>query len=198
MKKLLFVVLMIFSLSLVGCSSNTEEKSGDNESVSVDKGLVNVEFTLPASFFEGENMDEVIKTAKEEGVKEVTQNEDGSVTYKMSKSEHKKIMGEMEEEIVSYIEELKTGDDYTTINDVEYNKSFDEFTIVVASEEEYSNAFDSIAVFGLGIQGTYYQVFDGTNIDDVKVTIHLKDESTSEVFHTTVYPDDFENLDEAE
>lgn len=40
-------------------------------SVEVDKGLFNVEGTLPASLFEGEDIDSAIKEAKAEGVKEV-------------------------------------------------------------------------------------------------------------------------------
>ena len=64
----------------------------------MDKGLLNVEVTLPASMFEGEDMDSSIAEAEKEGIK-VTRNDDGSATYKMSKGKHKEMMKEMEAEL---------------------------------------------------------------------------------------------------
>ncbi|MDM5205936.1 MULTISPECIES: hypothetical protein [Cytobacillus] len=204
MKKLscLLVLVVIF---LVACSNesaegekSTDQKQEEKEgAVNVDKGLLNVELTLPASFFEGEDIDTVIAEAKKEGVSEVTKNEDGSLTYKMPKSEHKKMMTEMGTSITDSIEEMKSSEDYVSIKDVTHNKSFTEFTLLV-DKESYENSMDGFAIFGLGLQGSMYQMFNGANPEDYKVTVSVKDKATEEVFDEVIYPDALEEMGETE
>ncbi|MCA1029198.1 hypothetical protein LCM23_24605 [Cytobacillus kochii] len=198
----LLVLLVIF---LVACSNesaegekSTDQKQEEKEgAVNVDKGLLNVELTLPASFFEGEDIDTVIAEAKKERVSEVTKNEDGSLTYKMPKSEHKKMMAEMGTSITDSIEEMKSSEDYVSIKDVTHNKSFTEFTLLV-DKESYENSMDGFAIFGLGLQGSMYQMFNGANPEDYKVTVSVKDEATEEVFDEVIYPDALEEMGETE
>ncbi|KYG91894.1 hypothetical protein [Metasolibacillus sp. FSL K6-0083] len=149
----------------------------------------NVEIKLPASFLEGQNVEDVIANAKEEGISEVTKNEDGSLTYKMSKDKHKEMMQELEDGILESIEEIKSTDNFPSIKDVDYDKKYTEFTLTV-EKEKFEGSFDAIASFGLAIAGMYHQIFSGANAEDYKVTIHYKDEANGEIFDTTVYPDD--------
>ena len=195
MKKYKLFFLLVLSFALVACSSSKEEKE-NTESVDVDKGLVNVEVTLPATFFEDTDMETLKENAKEDGIKEVTVNEDGSVTYKMTKSQHKKMMKEMEETLIETIKEMENNEEYPSIKTVEYNNAFTEYTIVV-NQEAYENSMDGFAIFGLAFQSMFYQLFDGVSEDDYKATFQLKDETTSKVFDTIVYPDDIET-DETE
>ncbi|MBT2680725.1 hypothetical protein J7E38_17075 [Bacillus sp. ISL-35] len=208
MKKRSIVLLLTLSALLAACSSEgkvsesatkTEQtakedkaKAEDEGSVEVDKGLFNVEVTLPASMFEGEDIDSTIEEAKAEGVKEVIKNDDGSVTYKMSKSKHKEMMKELETGIKESLEEMKTSGDFASIKDVTHNKSFSEFTLEV-DKATYENSMDGFAVFGLGISGAYYQLFNGADQDDYKVTINVKDQATGEEFDQIVFPDDMED-----
>ncbi|MEH6941053.1 hypothetical protein [Bacillus sp. JJ722] len=194
MKSVKILLLLLLSISLVACSSNDDEKKEkkeNNDAVEVDKGLLNVDVTLPAAFFEGEDIDTTIAQAKKDGVKEVIKNEDGSLTYKMSKSHHKKVMKEMEKTVKDSIKELETNKDLASIKRVETNKSFSEFTIVV-NQADYENSMDGFAILGIAMQSMVYQLFDGVKPDDYKATIHLKDEATSKVFDTIVYPDALE------
>ena len=55
------------------------------DSISVDENLITVEVTMPAAFFEDETPEEIQANAKEQGVISCTINDDGSVTYKMTK-----------------------------------------------------------------------------------------------------------------
>lgn len=205
---MLLVLLITFlaACSSDGSADNTnesnktiEQKQDETEEkgVNVDKGLLNVEVTLPAAFFEGQDIEEVIAEAEEEGVKEVTKNEDGSLTYKMSKSEHKKMISEMGTSITKTIEDMKNSGDYVSIKEITYNDSFSEFTLVV-DKESFENSFDGFAVFGLGIQGSMYQLFNGANPENYQVTISVKDEATQEVFSEVVYPDALEEMEETE
>lgn len=201
LKKLYLSLLTV--LLLTACGSKEENKSdvnglqtseADSESkkegsLEVDKNLLSVEVTIPASMIQSENIDQVIADAKAEGIEEATQNSDGSVTYKMSKSKHKEMIKEMEGKLKSSIEEMKTSEDLTSIKDITHNKSFSEYTMIV-DREAYENSFDGFAAFGLGLSGMMYQLFDGVKPDNYKVTIEVKDESTGEVFDTSTYPDD--------
>lgn len=203
MKKILILPLtLLFSILLVACGQDKESESGkksDNadraaeetkdESFKVDKGLLNVEVTIPASLFEGQEIDSVITEVKKERIKEVIKNDDGSVTYKMSKSVHKEMMKEMEKDILETIEEIKTSKDFASIKDVSYNKSFTEFTLTV-NKEQFENSFDAMASMGLALTGMYYQLFSGVDSEKFKVTVIFKDESNGEVINTIVYPDD--------
>jgi hypothetical protein len=169
-------------------NATTDSKTEKDESVGVDKGIFNVEVTLPASFFEGEDIDQAIADAKADGIKEATKNADGSVTYKMSKEKHKEMMSEMEVGVKESMDEL-VSEDYPSIREVSANKNYSTFTLTV-DKAAYEGSFDGFASMGLGMMGMYYQVFDGAESDDVKVEINVQDESTKEVFDTIIFPDD--------
>jgi len=204
MKKILIAVLIAVVFIVSACSasndSNKEEKPDEKKTeesggeLEVDKGILSVEVTIPATFMEGEDIDNVVAEAKKDGIKDVTKNEDGSVTYKMSKAEHKKLMKEMKTNVTTYVDEIINDDDFASIQDIKHNGSFSEFTVVV-DKAAYENSFDGFATLGLAMSGMYYQAFDGTNADKLNVTVHSKDASTGEVFGTTVYPDALEELE---
>lgn len=207
LKKLIaFLIVLVFIVSACGTNETSNEKETEKEtengkvekaesqSVNVDKGLINVEVTLPATFFEDQDINEVIASAKEEGFDEATANEDGSVTYKMSKAKHKEMMDEIKTGILETVEETKNSEDYVSIKDITHNDTFSEFTLVV-DKAAYENSFDGFAAFGLGMSGAYYQIFNGVSTEDYKVQISIKDEASGEVFDTIVYPDALEELE---
>ncbi|MER2090915.1 MAG: hypothetical protein ABS920_14345 [Sporosarcina sp.] len=136
----------------------------------------------------------MIAEAQEDGIKNVTKNEDGSVTYKMSKAEHKKMMKEMKTKVTNYVDEIVDDEDFTSIQDITHNGTFSEFTVVV-DKAAFENSFDGFATLGLAMSGMYYQAFDGKNADKLNVTVHTKDASTGEVFGTAVYPDALEEME---
>jgi hypothetical protein len=207
MKKILFAILISVLFILTACSTSndankevikekpdgkkTEETGGTLE---VDKGLLSVEITIPSTLMEGEDIDNVVAEAKKDGIKDVTKNEDGSVTYKMSKAQHKKMMKEMKTNVTTYVDEIVNDEDFASIQDIKHNGSFSEFTVVV-DKAAFENSFDGFATLGLGMSGMYYQAFDGTSGDKLNVTVYTKDASTGEVFSTVVYPDALEEME---
>ncbi|AYV68070.1 MULTISPECIES: hypothetical protein [Niallia] len=197
MRKFTYAFLAVCMILLVACSADKDKKENtdnnkqaDEQKMNVDKGLSNVEITLPASLFEGEDIDSVIADVEKEGIK-VTKNEDGSLTYKMSKAKHKEMMKEMEASLEESIKEIKESDDYVSIKDITHNKAFSEFTLVV-DKKKYEDSMDSFAIFTLGITGMMYQVYSGVDPDDYQVKILTKDEATKDVLDETIYPDDLE------
>ncbi|WP_035507186.1 hypothetical protein [Halobacillus karajensis] len=211
MKKQMMAMFLILTLFLLAaCSSEgeskgkneetsanakeTEQESNEKESVDVDKGLMNVEVTLPESMFEGESIENLKAEAEEEGIKKVTQNEDGTITYKMSKSTHKELMNELETNLKDTIQETEKSEDYSSIKEVVHNKDFSVFTMVV-NQSDYENSMDGFATMTLGMSGLMYQLFDGAEAEDYSVTIKIEDEETGETFDEVVYPDAMEDTE---
>lgn len=191
-KYLLVTIIMLLSVVAVACGkddSESAENGTKGEKVEIDKGLLNVEITLPASMFEGQDAETVIAEAKEEGVDKVVSNNDGSFTYKMSKAKHKELLEDMKATVLEGIEETKSSENFASVEDVTYNKDFTEFTMIV-DKAKFENSFDGFAAMGLGISGLYYQMFNGVKEDDVKATITIEDKDSGETIDTVVYPDD--------
>lgn len=205
MKKLVLLSVVLLSLGvLTACggeeetaattketTNQIEKKEENKETIEVEKNLLSVEVTLPPSMFEGQDINEVISEAKADGVKEVTKNEDGSLTYKMDKSTHKKIMDEAEKGILDYVDQVKNSEDFVSIHDIKHNKDFSEFTIIV-DQAKYENSLDGFAALGFAMTGLYYQLFDGVDPEDYEVTLSFENKDTGEVFESIVYPDAFE------
>ncbi len=175
-RKWMLPFLLLLGALMAACSED-QEKGGD------------VEVTIPALFFEGQDIDSVISKAKNSGIKEVIKNDDGSLTYKMAKPEHEEMMKGLKEGILANVDEIKTSDDFKSVKDITYNKSFSEFTLSV-NKEEFESSLDTMAAVGLALTGMYYQLFNGADVENYKVTVIYKDASSGEVFNTIVYPDD--------
>lgn len=213
MKKL--AVLLLSSALILGACSNEEEvedknvetedatassetKEAEKKSeggVDVDKGLFNVEVTLPAAFFEGEDTETVIADAKKQGIEEATLNEDGSVTYKMSKSKHEELMAELAKSVEETKTDIVESGDFPSVQKVETNKDYNKFTVSV-DRAAFENSMDGFATMSLGLVGSYYQAFNGIDAVDMKVEIELEDAAAGEVFNTIVYPKALEEMGE--
>lgn len=185
------IALLSIVLFLTACGSNDEKKETEQpkgEKVEVDKGLLNVEVTLPASFFEDTTEEEIKATGEEQGFKEATLNEDGSVTYKMTKAKHDELMDEMKKQVASTVEEIVNSEDYPSIQEISYNQDFSEFDLTV-NKEEFENSLSGIGILGIALSSLYYGAFEGRKEEDLKATFNLIDTDTNEVYDTIVYPD---------
>lgn len=174
-------------------SEDRDNEENNNEGVEVDKKLVNVEITLPATLLElDENeeidIDEMKEEAKENGIKDVELNDNNSVTYTMSKSTHRELLAEMEKEVEETIEETIDSEDFSSIKDIKANKNYDKYEVLV-DKEAYENSFDGFGILGVAFTSMYYQLFEGVNPEDYEVIIELEDEESGEIFDTIVYPD---------
>lgn len=191
MKKLA-VGMLVLALLLAGCSSSdssgkADTKKDEKDEKVVKKGLLNVEITMPAEFVEGQDVDKMIKEAKEEGVKEVKKNDDGSLTYVMSKADHRKMMKEMKTNLEESIDEAKDG--FDSIEDITYNKDFTEFTLLATDKASFNESMDALASFSVGVAGMLYHIFDGEDRDKIQIKVMIKDKSTGEQIDEMIYPD---------
>jgi len=179
MKKTIFFALsIIICLSLAGCggSSNDAQQNteGDSEneetqSIEVDEGLLNVEIIVPADFLEeGTTQEALDETAKEEGIKSITLNDDGSATYIMSKSKHDEMMAGIRESIDESMAEMIDPETYPTFVEVTSNDDYTHFTVKLSTNEV--GISESVSVLGFYVLGGLYNAFNGTPVDDVTVS----------------------------
>lgn len=208
-KPLGLLLCVLLSIQMTACAGNPDPAStpsskpiqSDSASslssvaengIDVDKGLLDVTITFPASMFEGSDFDDIKKQANEQGIKNVTQNSDGSITYKMSKADHKRLMKETKETTVKALNEYKESKDYESITDVTYNDDFSEIHFS-AEKEKYENSMDAFVALGAGLQGMFYQVLDGKKQDEISVKVDFIDAKTGEVIDSAIYPDAFKD-----
>ncbi|HAU36010.1 MAG TPA: hypothetical protein DCW76_17465, partial [Lysinibacillus sp.] len=98
------------------------------------------------------------------------------------------MMKGLKEGILANVDEIKASDDFKSVKDITYNKSFSEFTVSV-NKKEFESSLDTMASVGLALTGMYYQLFNGADVENYKVTVIFNDESSGEVINTMVYPD---------
>lgn len=202
-KKILTLVLALaMSLSLCACGgksggeapAESEEPdavaSPDGESegsgIQVDEGLLSVEITIPASFFEEKTEDEIKADAEENGFTGCTVNEDGSVTYKMSKARHREMMDGMKASLEEQIEALVNGEEAVqSFQKIEYSEDFSEFDVYV--DPAAYTSWDSLYVMFFYLSGVYYQAFDGKDAEDIDVVVEFIDSVSNEVLESASY-----------
>ncbi len=135
--------------------------------VEVDQGLFNVEIVLPKQFADSVTDEELEKAKKEKQFKTAKRNEDGSITYVMTKSQHKEMMGELKKGMMESIQEMVGSEDYPGIIAIEANSDFTKFTVMTKSEELTMN--ESFSVLAFYMYGGMYGIFNGTPADNIQV-----------------------------
>jgi hypothetical protein len=78
-----------------------------DDGISVDKNLFSVDVTIPASFYEDQKLSqaELDADAAKKGYGKAKLNSDGSVSFRMSKAQHKAALDDMKKSVDDYIQE---------------------------------------------------------------------------------------------
>lgn len=206
--KLYLTLAMTLLLVLAACAggnndadaktNEAKENDASNEEagqgVEVEKGLMNVEITIPTELF-GDELEDIEKDLEENWDGKIVKRDEDAITVKMSKKEHTAMLKEFKEDIETGYQELIDDEEFASIKDIQANKDFTSIKMIV-DQEGFENSFDSFSILTVGISSMFYQVFDGNDIEKQKITIQVADEATGEVFHETVYPDALEEMNE--
>ena len=187
-KVLSFLLACALMLSLAACggSSNQNSDTGNSSAVKVDESLFNVDVTLAASFFDDMTEDEIKEKAKENGYLSCKINEDGSVTYTMTKKKHTEMLNQLKDNLDELISGYLNGDNkVSSFVDIQHNEDFSEVNIYVDSSQYTS--WDSLYAMSFYIAGAYYQAYSGVSADDVDVVVNFVDDSTQEILNTASY-----------
>lgn len=194
MKKKLVAMLLVgaMALSFTACGSSpksgsnsatsTDQSSDDGEELKAEKNLLNVEVTLPASLVkDGEA--ELDEEAKEAGVKEITKNEDGSITMKMTKEAHKELLGSIKESVDESNEEIIADkENYPSIESITYNDDLTEFTVDVDGAS--FNGIESFIAIAFYMEGNIYQALNAVPEDEINTTVNFVDKDSGEVINS--------------
>ena len=135
--------------------------------VDVDKGVFNVTITVPKDFIGDTTQEKLDESAKEKGYKSATLNDDGSVTYVMTKAQHEEMLSGIRESIDKSLSAMIGSDDYPNITNVEHNDNYTSFTITTKNEEP--DLTESFSVMALYMFGGMYGIFAGEEVDNVHV-----------------------------
>ncbi len=169
-------------------ATETTDKNDSDDGISVNKGMLSVEIVLPSTFFQDKTEDEVVSTAKENGI-DAKKNDDGSYTYKMSKSKYSELLDTTKESINEYLSEIPNSGNFESIKKVESDEEYENFKIYV-DKDKYENSFDSFVEMGLYMQSAYYHDFKGDIPDKFQVHFTIIDNSNNSEISTDVYPTD--------
>ncbi|MBH0052752.1 MULTISPECIES: hypothetical protein [unclassified Salinibacterium] len=172
-----------------GASNDPEPSSSAEGGIAVEEKFLDVVVTLPASFFEDMNAEEIQTSAEESGYKAVV-NDDGSVEYTIPKSVHAELIAEMASGIDDSIAETLSTE--ASIEEITHDDKFATFAMTVdraAFEDSFSAQF---IPFSLGLQAMLFQSFDGISLDDRRVVVTYIDSASGEEFDTYELPDALE------
>ena len=207
-----FILLLITALSLNLCACGnkkaeeapsvpaaTEEISDENlaeldsaldqiSDIEVDKNLFSVEITFPKDFV-GEDItqEKIDEGVKENGWKSGTLNEDGSVTYVMTKAQHQELLDTTRDSLNQSLVDLINDGTYPSLTKIEANDDFTEFTVYCKSEDI---GLAYMVVLNLYAEGGMYGIVSGDKPDNIHVD--FVDEQTGNVFDKA----DSKNMDE--
>lgn len=177
MKKKFLAALLcaVMALSVVACGSKESKK--DTEKT--------IEITIPASImFKDEEGDlKLDDKDKEQGIKNITKNSDGSITLEMTEEGHKKLLNDLKKTVDKNIEDLLADkENCPSFNKITYNDDLSEFTIEVNpdlyTEDESSYAIDFY------FSGNIYQSLNSVPEDKLNVDVIIVDQTTKEVITT--------------
>ena len=191
MKKKIVTILLISSLTLTACGSNNQVQSSSAPStqtveeadtqgtendiselnaigdIDVDKNLFDVTITVPADLVGDTTQEELDAKAADSDIHSITLNDDGSATYVMSKSQHKKMMQELADNINSTLSDMVGSEDYPNFTDIKVNSDFTNFTVTTTSTE--LDLTDSISIMGFYMYGGMYAIFNGSDVGNIHV-----------------------------
>lgn len=158
---LILIAVIVFRWAIQSGRLEVVIKDPDtNESYQLisSSGLFNVALTIPAEYVEGTTQKELNKQAKERTFKSATLNKDGSVTYVMSKSQHKEMLNTLKDSIADELNKIPNSTDYPNVTKVEANDDYTKFTVTTASTElSFEEQFLSIQLY---IYGGMYNAFN--------------------------------------
>ncbi len=145
----------------------TPVEENEHQSIEVDENLLTVEITVPSDFIGETTQEDIDKNVKEKGFVSGKLNSDGSVTYKMTKKQHKELVAQIKEKIDSQLNEMVGSEDYPNIVNVEANDDYTSFTITTKSTE--LGLMESMSTLAFYMYGGMYNAFAGEQVDNIHV-----------------------------
>lgn len=137
--------------------------------VQTENGLLTVTMTLPQELV-GEGMtQESLDAQAGETFISAKLNEDGSVTYRLTKRQHKNMMDATVQSMDDALAEMANSDDFA-ISEIKHNKDFTQFDVYLETKELGLN--ETFGAFALYLYGGMYGIFTGNVPEHVIVNFY--------------------------
>lgn len=137
--------------------------------IETENGLFYVSITLPADFVGEDVTQESIDAKAGENYTSGKLNDDGSVTYKMTKKQHKAMLDSISESIEKSLQEMIDSPDYA-FTEITHNDNYTSFDVHLSTEE--LGFAESFMVLGFYMYGGMYNVFTGQEVDNIEVNFY--------------------------
>lgn len=191
-KKLLLLTACLALILTAGCGKKGENTTdGDvageavateapvevieNGAIGVEEVDGNVSITMPAAAF-GDNAEEEAENTKElRGFSDAVVNEDGSVTFTMTKQQQSEWVEETAANSVEYANQLLTN--FKSLQSVEFGSDYKTATIK-AEGAKYDSDTESSAAEGVANFMFNCQTLSGVPLEELKVTVTFVDVET--------------------
>lgn len=160
-------------------SDITTEVNDAANNIDSDKHLLSIEVTLPASV--DDITDEEIEDLRtDEGYISITRNDDGSITYVMTKNKQKELLDKLENRFADFADSIPGSEDYPNVTKLEVNSDFSKFTITTTaqSKDEISLSETMLAAVFYSFGGAYRGYACES---DTSVTVDYVCDSTGEI-----------------
>lgn len=190
----LLVACMVISLSACGNAKNKESKNNEinkNEptvaskedeiqdegwdkleklgEVKTENGILTVSITMPADLVGEDMTQEKLDSEVEKNYISAKLNEDGSVTYKMTKKQHKAMLDEVTKSVEDSFNEL-INDTENTFTNIKHNKDFTQFDVTISTDEV--GLIESFSVLAFYMYGGIYGILNGEKPDNIVVNYY--------------------------
>lgn len=188
-EKITELVMEETSESIISETKSTEDENNIDinliDDVSVEKNEETVTIILPPDFINDPDST-ITKAQNDSRIISCTLNEDGSLTYIMTKDGHSDFLSELGISIDESLNQVILSDSYPNIIGIEHNFDFTDITINITDEESFSKSTDVWVIVGVVMLAGNYQIFDGK--EQVNCTIHYIDSYGDEV-KTAYFPE---------
>ena len=137
--------------------------------IQTENGVFTASITLPKDFVGDEITQADIDAKAGDTYISGKLNEDGSVTYKMTKKQHKAMLNSIVSDLESSFEKMVQSEDYS-FTSIKHNKDFTQFDVTVSTDE--LGFADSIATMMFYMAGGVYGIFSGKQSEKVIVNYY--------------------------
>lgn len=163
-----------------GSSGEQEEDAEDEDEaalaalgdVETENGILTVSINVPADLI-GETTQEELDASKGELYKSAVLNEDGSVTYKMTKKQHRTMLQRIAEAVDESSQEMIDDEENYTIASVTHNDDLTEFNVTLDGTE--IGFGDYFATYSFFMNGLLYGKFSGHTPENLVVNFYDPD-----------------------
>jgi len=146
---------------------------------------------LPEALFPGQDFAEISARAiEEQGVENVSQDEDGNLIYSMSPEAKERLLEETDSKLHETLSAINDRQEHPEIIRISYDSSYNNFYLVASQGQKNRALFTASELFMLAV---YYQYINTEELVR-EVSMQIEDSETGDILEQFEYPDDLNRV----